>query len=347
MWLAKLAAPLALAALAGCTQILGFGDPRLDPGGGGSSNATGPGTGGAGGVAPPPPCDPTAPVCNLVDSECLALVDNSQLSTFGFRVSQVSVAKPDAFAPPALQNSVITQAVTPNLPDCNLVGSGYLSWLLEMDITASQGRVGASKPVADPTQGYSFINEMMVSGMVSFDVHPVTVPATLEADGTVNAGTLPSVTIPIYLDAAGTTYILVPIHEVRLLNAKISADHNCIGTHNAAGLRVEDLCLPKPEEGIYSFIDGGEVDGYILLEEADDVIIEAFGIQRSLCIVLAVDSGMWGVGVNPMLCERWPNLDIKFPGDWCSTTDAPSDGTCHDAMKFSMGFAASAVAILP
>jgi hypothetical protein len=262
------------------------------------------------------------------------------------RVSQVTVAKPNAFAPPALQNAVITQAVTPNLPDCNLEGSGYLSWLVGFDEANQQGIIGAARPVADPTMGYQFIDEMLTAGSVPFLVQPATVPASIDGNGNITADVIASVTIPIFLDAAGTNYILVPLHEVRLLQTKISADRNCIGSHNAAGLEPP-LCLPDADKGITSFIDGGEVDGYILLEEADDIIIDAFGIQRSLCVILAEDAGMWGVGSNPTTCERWPDTTIKFPGDWCSTTNTASDGTCHDAMKFSQSFAASAVKLVP
>jgi len=86
----------------GCNEILGFGDPKLAPlgQGGSSTTASSTGMGGSGGELPPPPCHPSnVDTCSL-DNDCLALADNSALDNWALRVSQVTIRKPDALAPP-------------------------------------------------------------------------------------------------------------------------------------------------------------------------------------------------------------------------------------------------------
>ena len=112
---AAFAAVSALAAA--CNLVLGIGDPQLgtpSSGGsstsGGGSDVGGGGQGGSGGLAPPPPCAPTDPVCTAVDSDCIALVDNSEKEKRGLRIQHVTVFQPEAFAS-GIENWGIVHAV--------------------------------------------------------------------------------------------------------------------------------------------------------------------------------------------------------------------------------------------
>jgi len=195
--------------------------------------------------------------------------------------------------------------------------------------------------------GYSFVDEVLISNGFPFQVSPASMNANIGSDGTITADLVDAAVLPIYTDAMGSDYVLVPLHDIQIRNTKISADHNCIGHYNAEGLREEDGCLEKPSDGIFAFVDGGEMEGWISLEEADNVIVYAFGLNRSLCVILSGDAGMFGTG-DPQRCQRINNgVDIKFPGDWCSATNSGSDASCHDAVFFSQGFAASAVKLNP
>lgn len=310
-------------------------------GGTGGTVAVSVGTGGAGGLEEKPPCHPTDPVCNQVDSECLALHDNSQAQDYSLRISQLSVFKPATFKDQFV-NATVTQAVTINLPMCNLDGSGTMSWLLNFNEQTNIATFGVAKRADDPSAGYSYVNEIVMTGMNSFLVEPVQYGASIEADGTVVAELVDSINMPIYIGTAQLSFILLPLHKVRIFDTVLSADHNCIGKHNAEGLSPADGCLPNPANMITAFVDGGKIEAYILLEEADDVQMPVASNQ-TLCVFLSGDASTFGVNGK---CKRI-NGKILFQGDWCSVTNSVGDFNCHDAMAVSVGFAASAVKLLP
>lgn len=341
-----------------CVQILGIGDPQLGSGQGGSAGSGGTVVGGSGGASAGNggqggtggsatyPCTPTGEVCTQVPSDCLALVDNASREKQGFRIQHVTMYQPEAFASDTVEGWAILNAITMNLPDCQLEGSGTLDWLIELDTTSSIIRVGAAKPVADPTQGYTFVDETIDWEGVPFVVTPRSILTSIGEDGTIDAETIDQIVLPIYLDQAATQMIMMPIHQLRIYDAKLSADHNCIGHYNAEGLDPGNNCKPDEAGGVPAFIDGAKTDGYITLEEADQVIITAFGLNRSLCVELSGDAGTWGDGGSPVRCERESGA-IRFPGDWCSATNGPADGSCFDAMRFDQGIAAAAIQINP
>jgi hypothetical protein len=101
--------------------------------------------------------------------------------------------------------------------------------------------------------------------------------------------------------------------------------------------------LPDVNAGISSFTIGGKIDGFIDLEEADNIIITSFGLNRSLCVLLSNSAGTYGDGGNPAKCKRDGNGQIKFNGDWCAATNLPADATCYSAVAFFAGFAGSGV----
>jgi hypothetical protein len=347
-----------LGGAASCSLVLGIGDPTLDPAGGtggkgGSGAATtsasqtsaasstaASGTGGEGPVTYP--CTPTDPSCSVVKSDCLAVYDNTGKSSFALRVGQLDFYQPVAFTG-TLEQAAFLASISMNLPKCNLKGSGTFSWIVNVDKAAGTFQVGAAKPPADPHDGYSYVNETITLSGKSFPIAPVSGPMTLDADGSIHPATLENILLPAYLDAQATNLILVPLHKVRVLETKISADQNCVGSYNASGLKKSNGCLPDVNQGIESFAIGGKIDGYIDLEEADNIIITSFGLNRSLCVLLSNSAGTYGDGGNPAKCKRDGMGKIKFNGDWCAATNLPADATCYSAVAFFAGFAGSGV----
>jgi hypothetical protein len=279
-----------------------------------------------------------------VKSDCLAVADNTGKTSFAVRVGQLDFYKPDAFTG-TLEKAAFLASITMNLPKCNLKGSGTFSWIVAVDTTAHTYQIGASKPAADPHDGYSFVNETLDVGGQMFPIAPVGGGLTLDADGTIHPDPLEYILLPVYLNAQATDVILVPIHKVRVLEAKVSPDFNCIGSYNAAGLKASGGCLPDVNQNISAFINGGKIDGFISLEEADKIIIKSFGLDRSLCVLLSNSAGVYGDGGSPAKCKRDGTNKIKFNGDWCAATNTGADAVCYDAVSFYGGFAASAVTL--
>lgn len=358
---ALLVAAAALSA-ASCSLVLGIGDPSLDPtgsgGAGGSTTVTSAVTSttgdpstvtssvssGTGGSEVTYPCSPTNPVCTQVKSDCLAVYDNKDKPSFALRLGQLDFFKPVAFTG-NIEKAAFLSSVTMNLPKCNLKGSGTFSWIVQLNPAAGTFQIGAAKPPADPHNGYSFVDETITQGGKQFHIAPVSGKATVAADGSIQADTLESILLPVYVNAAATDLLLIPIHKVHILetDTKISADHNCIGRYNAAGLKEGDGCLPNVDENIDAFINGGKIDGYISLEEADSIIISSFGLNRSLCVLLSNSAGVFGDGGSPAKCKRDGAGKIKFNGDLCIATGAGADATCYDGVSFYAAFAASGV----
>ena len=358
---ALLAAAAALTA-ASCALVLGIGEPSLDPAGGSGSGGTGgsgavtssattstvssatsSGTGGSGGSEVTYPCTPTNPVCKQVKSDCLAVYDNAGKTSFALRLGQLEFFKPGAFNG-TIEKAAFSTSVTMNLPKCNLKGAGTFSWIVQFDTTAHTFQLGTSKPPADPHDGYSFVNETITQNGQTYQIAPVSGAATVAADGSILADTLETVILPAYLNSQATEVLLIPLHKVHMLDdqTKISSDHNCIGRYNAANLKPSQGCLPSIDDNINAFIAGGRINGFISLEEADKIIISSFGLNRSLCVLLSGSAGLYGDGGSPAKCKR-VGTEIKFNGDWCSSTNKGAEGLCYDAVSVDAGFAASAI----
>lgn len=284
-------------------------------------------------------CAPGAS-CPQVVSECVALADNSAKDKFVLRMSQLTIARPAVFKDPTLAK-ILSQGVTINLASCltesghaPLKGLGTFSWLFEFDQSAGTLRTGGATPEADPSQGYCFVNETIQNSPIA----PFSVPAVIR-EGTFASTTGIDVTVPIYPEnysGNNMGVILLPLRNLLILNGKLSTDQNCIGSFNAMGLSPGNLCLP--EDGKPRYLDGAELDGYVTLEDGDKVEVEA--IKQSVCVVLSGNTAMFGDGAGK--CKRDAANQIVFKGDWCSTTNAPADAGCADAVKLGATFSASA-----
>jgi hypothetical protein len=321
----------ALVAAAGCGTGGGSGA-------GGSTSSSGSGT---------RTCAPSAQ-CKVADKACLGLVDNSGKTKFGLRMSELDITAPPALANGTVQ-MVVSSAVAPTNAACNLDGTATFSWLLQFDTAAGTLRTGGAKPVMDPTMGYSFDIETITQGPTMFNVAPVTymtMPDPKTGVFTVTAGQ--DLIVPIFLTSAGTTVVLLPLHQARMVMGTLSASQNCIGSYNATGLLTAHTC--QPFGNVTQFIDGGSLDGYITLEQADKVLITALG--QSLCALLAGGATLDGgpnpdvmTGTSGLVCTRDTSNNIVFRGSWCNATNAAATATCYDSVQLTAKFAASSVLI--
>lgn len=295
--------------------------------------------GGTGGGAPGD-CTPKNPVCTAVSSDCIAVHDNQGATKFGLRMAQLTVTKPDVLAVGYIAR-LVAEGLTMNLPVCNLNGTGTFSWLLEFDTATGKLRTGGAMPTSDPLAGYCFAN--MSAG--EFEIAPKELDAPL-TDGAWS-GAADILNVPIFLDTgagdAAAEPIVLPMHEVQLTDAKVSADNNCIGRYNREGLDPTEACLPGPDGDPPAFINGGKLTAFITLEEVDRVIIP--GIEQSLCVVLSGDIGEYGTGETPNTCKRDESGKIVLKGDWCSATNSAATDDCADAYALGGEYAASAVKI--
>ncbi len=254
------------------------------------------------------PCSPPA-TCPAADKACIGLVSNQSLTKFGLRLSELDLTAPASFTT-GIVGQVVAGAVLPSVPACNIQGSATFSWLLQFDTVAGTLKTGGARPVTNPNLGYSFDDEMITQGTTTFHIQPVTYPGvTPDAAGTFSVTIGQDLVMPIFLDAAGTSVVLLPMHAVRLVMGTLSSNQDCIGSYDAAGLQPANNC--QPDATTPEFLDGGSLDGYITLEDADTVVIATLG--ESLCVLLSGNAAMYGMtkpGSNVTVCKRDPNNQI-------------------------------------
>jgi hypothetical protein len=268
-------------------------------------------------------------------------VSQAGSATPGFRVSHLAFTKPKAFTTGIIAG-VFDGAVTPTDVACNLNGSGTFSWLMHLDFAAGTVTTGGAKPSSNPAGPFAFVDEMVSTGGTAVHVHPVTAPGGLAPDCTL-AATVGDVYMPMYLDAAGTSSIILPLHSVRFHDVAVSPDLGCIGRYAAETLDPVNSCLSDSQHPLFQ--DGGTIDSFMTLEEADTIIVSA--LNESLCVMLSQNPAMFGQ-VNSQgvtMCKRDAANHILLQGDWCTATNAPASATCADADALSGTFAAQGVLI--
>ncbi len=297
-------------------------------------NATGTTSTGSGGA-----CSPKA-VCATpgTASACIGLTDNTGKTSFGLRMAEIDFTAPAAFVATGPLKTAIAGDVAIDDAECNLPGTGTFSWLLQFDTTAGTLKSGGAKPASDPTKGYSFDTDMLMG----LSLAPVVYNAIPDASGAFATPTGMTLNFPIFLDAAGSMVIVLPIKASRVVMGTLSKDENCIGTYNAATLDPANSCLPDATHPLYT--DGGVVDGYISLKDADNIIIPA--LNESLCVLLSGNPTMYGTQKgSSTVCTTDAGGNIVFQGDWCDTTNSPAGAGCADSVSLKANFAASSVLI--
>ena len=288
------------------------------------------------GTSSTPTCEPTNQACPAlaVQSDCLAITDNSGADRFSLRLAQLTVEAPTALTSDIVAG-IISDGVNINLPACNIGGMGTFSMLTDFDKTSGTMTIGGAFPEANPTDGYCFIDDP------PNNVGPVEVALTLNEDGTFESAVIPALTVPIYADAAGSSIVYLPLRDGQITGGQLSPDQNCVGRFNGDLLSPEDNCAPVAGGPDY-YTDGASLEGYITLEDADAVDVDL--LQASLCVLLSPSSSEFGDGGTPVnRCRRDMNGAIILEGDWCSTSNMAED--CKDSFRLQARFAASAATI--
>lgn len=301
---------------------------------GGDTNGTTTGT-------PSVTCDLPA-ACVSADPTCVAIVDNKDARQFGLRMSQILISKPATLGPAKFVGKTVASGVAWKRPDCYLTGDaegGTFSWIAHFDLDTNTVCTGGAKPPAKPEDGYSFVNEMLMQGGQTFDIKPIKFSSDLsQGKFSVAVADAQDIIVPIY--TAEGDPILLPLRKARITEGQLSSNNNCVGSFNAAGLDPFNNCGPYPEENQFSFINGGKLEGYITLEDADNIVVDL--ANASLCALLT-ENGDGGTPIEK--CKRDAMGNVDFKGDWCDATNAAATDTCSDAVQLAAEFAASAVKI--
>jgi len=281
-------------------------------------------------------CAPEDPACPGLGSPCLALTDNSGKDAFALRLAQLTVTKPESLTTNFVA-ALISDGVNANLPACNLPGMGSFSFMVVFDKATDTLTLGGAYPEQDPTDGYCFVEDPQNQ------VAPIDVKANLQSDGSFSTDAIDRLVVPIFIDTTGTDAVYLPLRQARIAGAQLSEDQNCVGSFNAEGLRPEENCAPFPERGDNFFVNGGELDGFVVLEEADAITVDL--AKQSLCVLLSGNVDTYGDGNTNGVerCARDGEGKIVLEGDWCSTTN--SEGGCRDSFKLQGGVAASAATV--
>ncbi|MEM6787706.1 MAG: hypothetical protein AAF928_08810 [Myxococcota bacterium] len=289
----------------------------------------------------PPPtdggdCTPTDPNCPGLGSACLALTDNAGLDEFTLRLAQLSVLRPASLTTDFVR-SLIADGVNANLDACNLFGMGSFNLMVTFDRPADTLTLGGAFPEQDPTQGYCLVDDP------DNDVAPVTVAANLQDDGSFSTDPIDRFVVPVFIDTTATEAVYLPLRQARITGGQLSADQNCVGRFNADGLQPDQNCAPFPEMGIEYFVNDAELDGFIRIEEADEVSVDL--ARQSLCVLLSGDVNAFGDGNTEGIerCRRDGDGEIVLEGDWCSTSN--QEGDCRDSFKLQGRVAASAATL--
>lgn len=299
-------------------------------------------------------CWPSAPSCKLARGpgfECLSLHDNAAGGHGTYRMSQLEILKPAVLSGRFLQDAVTTKEITLAMPECLLEGTGRFNWLLDVDWQAGTARTGGAHIPSNPFEGYCFIDGE-VSG---FHAQPVQLELQVGAAGPTTAFAtkqpIASLFVPIYLDDAEATSLLLPLHGVEILDGELSADNDCIGSWDGDGLSYDNNCKPDPTIGQrMQWKNGARLTAYITAEEADQVWIPQ--LQQTFCVTLSGDALEYGEafeegGLSGKRCKRDASGRImaEARADWCSATGQACAAPGADAFRLEGRFAASAVLV--
>jgi len=303
-------------------------------GGTGGTTAMGGGCAGVEPVLPETACAPGAAVCHAATNACLATKEFAGSPSFDMRISQLTITKPDGLteAKNPVVAGILSDDVTPNLPECNLLGNGTFSWLLSFDLANSKLRTGTATFNAGPNLPYSFSAGSVPGGLgVDFPLAPAILNLVLDADGcqfqSIGGGT----TIQIFLSSE-QEYVLLPLVSVAVAG-HVSPEHNCIGAYDVASLDPANSCLPP------TFKNDGSIAALIPLAAADEAAI--LSLKQSMCVLLTGQNDG-----DPTLkrCPKDPATGIiTVQGDACLATGGPATPDCADALFFKSDFAASGV----
>jgi hypothetical protein len=266
-----------------------------------------------------------------------------------FRMRDINITAPAAIV--AVQGLVVATAVgIPNSPDggatCGENGSSLFNWLISVDQAGKSITTGGSPPSPDPFGvGYCFINGKVISNGITATVAPVTIPATFTDTGGFTTDVYTQkLNIPIFLAPVGV--VILPIRGASFHDVSVSSDGNCIGGMNP-GANISNCEAPFPSQQMGTdscsrWHTAGALGGYITLDEADQVFVQA--LNESLCALIVGSPGSQTVHDGGYQTCTATEL---AGGDYCAPTDAGPGHACTNGNSawLSADFAASAVKI--
>jgi hypothetical protein len=278
----------------------------------------------------PPTCSLAATCGNV--NECLNTVDHTGQTKVSLRVRRLAVSAPESLTIPLVQRTILNKAMDLTNVACSERGDGSFNWIMQIDKATNRLTTGGAAP-ADPTGagGYCFVR----SKLNGFDVAPIDVNLTKDAEGRYTTETVPVLNVPIFVQGKRDNIIILPLRNVTVKDVTLSPSGNCIGGFRAGGLDGANDCRENTTD-CPKWTTGGSLGGYISLADADK--IEIIDIGKTLCTVLTNKTGSDGKS-----CPKTATGEPDVKGDYCSTTK--SAGGCQDSYWLAATLSASAATI--
>ena len=285
--------------------------------------------------ASPRLCD-SPPTCSVPAScgdpeKCLGVGDNTGKTKIALRLRRLQVAAPASLKTTLVQSQILNKAMDLKLPACGERGDGAFNWLMDVDLATNRLVTGGAAP-ADPSGagGYCFVR----TKLNGFDVAPIDVSLTRDAQGRYSTTVVPALNVPIFVQGKRDNAILLPLRDVTVRDITLSSGGNCLGAYRPGGLSDYLGCKENLTD-CPKWQTGASLGGYIRLADADKV--EIVDIGRTLCTVL---TNRIGQGANATSCPKTAAGALDVQGDYCSTTK--SAGGCRDSFWLAATLAASA-----
>jgi hypothetical protein len=266
-------------------------------------------------------------------TQCLNTIDNTGKTKVALRLRRLQVAAPESLTAPLVQRTIMNKAMDLASTSCSERGDGSFNWIMQIDLAANRLVTGGAAP-ADPagTGGYCFVR----SRLNGFDVAPIDVPITKNADGSYSSTTVDAFNVPIFVQGKRDNVIILPLRNVTVKDIALSANGSCIGAFRAGGLSKGLDCRENVSE-CPKWQTGASIGGFVSLADADKITIVDIG--KSLCTVLTNKTGPDG-----KTCPKTATGELDVKGDYCSTTK--SAGGCQDSFWLAATLAASATELL-
>jgi hypothetical protein len=266
-------------------------------------------------------------------SVCAAVETFAGAPQFALRIAQLSPSAPHALTT-GVGKTGLQNALGAPPPGCD-IKAGAQAWLLRFNQSMGTVTIGGAQATVSPEPVFSFLDLTLPNGAGSVHFAPLLLSAPIDA-GCGFTTTSGDIDLPLFLGQPSPVYL--PLRALRIHDAKVSADHNCIGSYNAQTLDPGNGCLATMELPAYA--NGATLEAFIPLEAADLVNVDI--LQQTLCAFLAEGQDYVEAG-SPAKCKRDASGAIVFHGDWCSATNHPAEPGCADALHFSSAFAAAGV----
>jgi hypothetical protein len=287
----------------------------------------------------------------IAGTKCFALADNTDSKVKNMRLSQLHVTAPSLLATGAIPTTVVSPAVTLNLPACYLNSTqkgGLFNWLASLDTDTGKLTTGGANVPASPTDGYCFLKQTVGTTMVE----PITIDTDFDkaTNKFSTKGLIAKLVVPIYTadpnkpEGKGKDPILLPLSNGKIFDVTLTENGNCVGRFKGEDGELDENCQtitsdPK-DDASYQWVDGAKLEGTITLEEADAVDVVDLG--ASLCTLLTNKKQDAADAKGIKRCLRTADNLIEY--DKMKSPEIEGDGaTAFVTLKAS--FAASAVKV--